>query len=260
MRTIRTMQRLILAACLAAAAATAGAATMDEAAKLFDARQWAGAAAAYESVLAGEPGNALAQVRLARARAANGEADAALAALAAWFQGGNGAYQVALRLPEFEQLRADARFVALVEKYRPCATAEYRQFDFWVGDWNVESAAAPGNVSHNRITLINDGCTLREEYDTPQGYVGTSLNFYDGRRKAWHQTWIDNQGGGLVLEGGLRGGDMVLQSADDGGQIQRITWTPLPGGRVRQHWESTTDSGKTWTTAFDGTYSPRDGG
>ena len=251
------MRRLFLAACLAAAALHAEAATMEEAAKLFDARQWSGAASAYESILAGEPGNALARIRLARSRAANGEADAALAALAAWFESGNGAYQVAMRLPEFEALRTDPRFVALVERYKPCNTPEYRQFDFWVGDWNVESAAAPGTVSHNRITLINDGCTLREEYDTPQGYVGTSLNFYDSGRKGWHQTWIDNQGGGLVLEGGLQGRDMVLQSAEAAGQIQRITWTPLPDGRVRQHWQSSADAGKTWTTAFDGMYTRR---
>jgi tetratricopeptide (TPR) repeat protein len=251
------MPRLILAACLAATTAAAAAATMDDGARRFEAKQWAEAAAAYESVLAQEPGNALARIRLARARAANGEADAALAALTAWFESGNGAYQVAMRLPEFEALRADPRFVALLERFKPCNTPEYRQFDFWVGDWNVESAASPGTVSHNRISLINDGCTLREEYDTPQGYVGTSLNFYDSRLKRWHQTWIDNQGGGLALDGGLQGRDMVLESAPDGLQIQRITWTPLPDGRVRQHWQSTADGGKTWTTAFDGTYSRR---
>jgi hypothetical protein len=252
---------MILAACLAVTAAAAAAATPEEAAKLFESKDWAQAAAAYESILAEEPGNALAQVRLARARAANGEADAALAALAAWFESGNGAYQVALRLPEFELLRRDPRFTALVERFKPCNTPEYRQFDFWVGDWNVEAAASPGSVSHNRISLINDGCTLREEYETPQGYVGTSLNFYDARRKAWHQTWIDNQGGGLVLEGAFRDGAMVLQSEPGAdGAIQRITWTTLPGGRVRQHWESSADSGKSWTTAFDGTYSPRTGG
>jgi len=251
------MMRAKLAVCLAAISGAAGAATMDEAAKSFDARQWADAAASYESVLAVEPGNALTRIRLARARAASGEADAALATLAAWFEAGNGSYAVAMRLPEFESMRSDPRFTALVERFRPCNTPEYRQFDFWVGDWNVESAASPSTLSHNRISLINDGCTLREEYDTSLGYVGTSLNFYDGRRKAWRQTWIDNQGGGLVLEGGLQGSDMVLQSTDDGGQVQRITWTPLADGRVRQHWQSSADGGRTWTTAFDGFYSRR---
>jgi hypothetical protein len=253
------MRRTILAGCLAATAAMAAAVTPEEAAKLFEARQWPEAAAAYESILGREPGNALAQVRIARARAANGEAEAALAALAAWFEGGNGAYQVALRLPEFGALRDDPRFKALVERFKPCNTPEFRQFDFWIGDWDVESAASPGSVSHNRISLINDGCTLREEYETPQGYVGTSLNFYDAARKVWHQTWIDNQGGGLVLEGAFRGGEMVLESAPADGQVQRIIWTPMPGGRVRQHWQSSADGGNSWTTAFDGTYTPRGG-
>jgi hypothetical protein len=28
----------------------------------------------------------------------------------------------------------------------------------------------------------------------------------------------------------------------------------MDGGKVRQHWESSADDGKTWTTAFDGLY------
>ena len=36
----------------------------------------------------------------------------------------------------------------------------------------------------------------------------------------------------------------------------RITWSPEPEGRVRQHWETSPDGGKTWATAFDGMYHP----
>ncbi|MGH8205099.1 MAG: hypothetical protein ACREST_10855 [Steroidobacteraceae bacterium] len=165
-----------------------------------------------------------------------------------------------MTVPEFETLRADSRFVAMMEPLKPCNTPEFRQFDFWVGDWNVEAAAAPGKYSRNRITRINDGCTIREEYATPVGYAGTSLSFYDAPRKVWHQTWIDNQGGALYLEGGLEGKAMILETVGDPESVQRVTWTPLPDGRVRQHWESTTDGGRTWTTAFDGYYSRRDGG
>ncbi len=139
----------------------------------------------------------------------------------------------------------------------PCNTPEYRQFDFWLGDWDVTSAASPGSVSHNRITSINDGCTLREEYTTPTGYAGSSLNFYDSVRKVWHQTWIDNQGGALYLDGAFNGQSMVLATSTDPQNVQRITWSPLPDGRVRQHWEATTDSGQTWTTVFDGYYEKR---
>ncbi len=85
-------------------------------------------------------------------------------------------------------LSASCETLEEAAEMKPCNTPEFRQFDFWLGDWDVESAASPGAVSHNRITLINDGCTLREEYTTPGGYVGASLDFYDSSRKVWHQT------------------------------------------------------------------------
>ncbi len=138
-----------------------------------------------------------------------------------------------------------------------CQAPEFRQFDFWIGDWDVSSPANPGGVSRNVIARINDGCALREEYATPTGYEGTSLNFYDAARKVWHQTWIDNQGGALYLEGGLQGSSMVLATTVDPRNVQRITWTPLDDGRVRQHWEATADGGQSWATVFDGYYSRR---
>ena len=241
-------------------AASAAAATMEEAARYFDAGKWPEAAAAYQEIVVREPANQLAIIRLARSRAANGQDQEALAALEAWIATGGGSYRVAMSLPEFETLRADPRFVAMVEPLKPCNTPEFRQFDFWVGDWNVEAAAAPGKYSRNHITRINHGCTIREEYTTPVGYEGTSLSFYDAPRKTWHQTWIDNQGGALSLDGGIEGEAMVLRSVGDTQTVQRITWTKLEDGRVRQLWESTVDGGKTWTIAFDGYYTRRPGG
>ncbi len=237
--------------------ANAAAATMEEAARLFDAKKWTEAAAAYAEIATREPGNSLALIRLARSRALSGDSTGSLAALKDWFATGNGSYQVAMTLPEFEPLRSDPRFIAMMEPLKPCNTPEFRQFDFWIGDWNVEAAASAGTMSRNLISSINDGCTIREEYTTPAGYEGTSLNFYDAARKVWHQTWIDNQGGALYLEGGLQGKLMVLSTVADPIQVQRVTWTPLDDGRVRQHWEATTDGGKTWTTAFDGYYTRR---
>lgn len=140
---------------------------------------------------------------------------------------------------------------------KPCSAPEYRQFDFWLGDWDVENAAVPGRISRNRISSTNGGCTLLEQYTAPSGYAGSSLNFYDAARGVWHQTWIDNQGQPLYLEGGLQDGAMVLATTGDAVDRQRITWTPLPDGRVRQHWEATQDGGRSWTTVFDGYYSKR---
>ncbi len=251
------MRRLPYILCGLIVAASASGATLEDAAELFNAGKWAQAAAAYQEVVDREPANALALIRLARSHAANGDATKALAALQAWIATGNGSYQVAMRVPELQALHANPQFLGMVEPLMPCNTPEYRQFDFWLGDWDVTSPASPGSVSHNRITSINDGCTLREEYTTPTGFAGSSLNFYDSVRKVWHQTWIDNQGGALYLDGAFNGQSMVLATSTDPQNVQRITWTALDDGRVQQHWEATTDSGQTWTTVFDGYYEKR---
>ena len=109
----------------------------------------------------------------------------------------------------------------------------------------------------NQIQSEYGGCVLHERYDTGKGYAGESLNTYDPGSKRWHQTWVDNQGTLLLLDGGLRGASMVLEgeTRDAAGVVtrHRITWTPNPDGSVRQHWESASTGG-TWSTAFDGKY------
>jgi hypothetical protein len=109
----------------------------------------------------------------------------------------------------------------------------------------------------NRIEREYDGCVLHERYTTERGYKGESLNVYDPGRKVWHQTWVDNQGTLLLLEGSFRAPSMVLEgqtkTADGKVTKHRITWTPATDGSVRQHWESTDAKGH-WSTAFDGRY------
>ena len=139
-----------------------------------------------------------------------------------------------------------------------CDGAEHRAFDFWLGDWDVTGANKIH--THNAITREYDGCVIHERYTGAQGSTGESLNVFDAARKVWHQTWVDSQGTLLLLEGGLRGSDMVLEGESIGkdgrAAKQRITWTPNADGTVRQHWESANPDG-TWKTAFDGLYRRR---
>jgi len=139
----------------------------------------------------------------------------------------------------------------------PCSSAEYRQFDFWVGDWQVTTPDGKA-VGANTIERTLDGCVLRESWRGTSGSRGNSYNIYDASRKQWHQTWVDNQGQLLQLDGGLRGGRMVLSGAtvDSTGKRtqQRITWERVGKDQVRQLWESSSDGGRTWAVAFDGLY------
>jgi hypothetical protein len=139
-----------------------------------------------------------------------------------------------------------------------CASAAYRDFDFWIGTWDVYGVSG-AVAGRNVITRENAGCTIRESYAGGQGYVGQSINAYDAGRDRWHQTWSDITGLLLRLEGGSpRPGVMVLQGTrrDRQGRdvTDRIMWTAEADGTVRQHWETSSDGGTTWATTFDGRY------
>ena len=138
---------------------------------------------------------------------------------------------------------------------KPTPTAEHKQFDFWVGEWDVLVKGRPAGV--NVITSVENGFAIRENWTSAGGGTGTSLNFFDRADGKWHQVWIDAGGNALFLAGGLEDGKMVMRSGEVAGAIQRITWTPLPGG-LRQLWETSRDGGATWTPAFDGQYKKRE--
>jgi hypothetical protein len=144
----------------------------------------------------------------------------------------------------------------------PCSAPEYRQFDFWLGRWQVRGAKGQV-VGTNRIEAILGGCALRESWTGRDGSVGTSLNAWDPFDRRWHQTWVDSDGLRLELAGEYAGGRMTLSG--DGRSLapptrtvrHRITWSRLPEGRrVRQLWEVSGDGGQTWKAVFDGTYVP----
>ncbi len=141
-----------------------------------------------------------------------------------------------------------------------CSSEPHRAFDLWVGEWDVFNPAGT-LVAESIITLEMNDCVVHESYTNAQGYHGESFNVFDRSRGVWHQTWVDQNGALLTLEGGVVDGAMVLEGTTiqpDGSEVlNRVTWTPADDGSVRQLWQATADGGETWTTAFDGTYRRR---
>jgi hypothetical protein len=108
-----------------------------------------------------------------------------------------------------------------------CRAAEYRQFDFWVGVWNLNPTGSVGSV----ISSVLGGCAVLENFF---GGSGRSLNAYDDATGTWNQFFVSSGGGVLMLRGGFRSDSMIL-SEQQGPVSDGWTWTKLPDGSVKQH-------------------------
>jgi hypothetical protein len=141
-----------------------------------------------------------------------------------------------------------------------CTAAEHRQFDFWVGYWDVFPTGKDKLVAHSLIEKLYAGCTIRENWMPLNNAAGGSLNMYDPADRNWHQLWQDSQNGRVFFDGGIVDEKMVLvgnwQGANGPGKdaLTRMTYSANPDGSVRQFGEQSTDDGKTWLPAFDFTY------
>lgn len=140
-----------------------------------------------------------------------------------------------------------------------CTAGEHRQFDFWVGYWDVYVTGKPEKkVANSLIERLYGGCTIRENWKSANS-AGGSLNMYDPSDKRWHQTWHDSSNSRAEFDGGLIKGTMVLTGfwrgvLGPGDAWMRIEYTPNADGSVRQRGEASADHGLTWQTNFDFTY------
>jgi uncharacterized protein DUF1579 len=156
-----------------------------------------------------------------------------------------------------------------------CTAAEHRQFDFWIGQWDVAPnpetrpanapAPTPGREpASNVIEKVHSGCVITENWDDRQGFTGRSVNVYDRMTKRWHQTWVDSTGGLHEYWGELKDGNMVFvgdvslgpASRVAGRRTVRMTFFPLGPDKVRQFSESLSPDG-TWSINYDLIYTRR---
>ena len=136
-----------------------------------------------------------------------------------------------------------------------CTAPEHRQFDFWVGKWDVYPTGKDQLVAHSLIESVYAGCGVRENWMPLKAAGGGSLNIYLPEEKHWEQFWIDGQGTRATFVGGWNGKAMVIQGKW-GGPLVRISYSRNADGSVRQFGEQSTDEGKTWAPSFDLTYRP----
>jgi hypothetical protein len=136
----------------------------------------------------------------------------------------------------------------------PCGASEHREFDFWIGSWDVAFAASGQAAGRNRIERVHGGCTLLESWEGVSGFRGNSFSWWDPRAGLWRQLWRDSSGLTLDLSGGFANGCMRMFAVthEPGATIyNRITWAPLASGEVRHLWETSRDWGERWTADYD---------
>ena len=144
---------------------------------------------------------------------------------------------------------------------RACNSPSFRQFDFWVGEWDVFDTRTGEPAGHSLVERLYDGCAIRENWSEP-GFTGGSLNHYSAADGKWRQTWTDSQGAWREFVGDMDGGRMVLAwrtqalHGKPGDRRVRMTFTPNPDGTVRQYSDISADGGRTWRLRYDYSYRP----
>src|ERR1700751_38909 len=79
----------------------------------------------------------------------------------------------------------------------PCTTDPvYRQFDFWIGEWEVYGKNGK-KAGDSKIDLILDSCIILENWKSANAFnglyhAGKSFNTFNSVSKQWQQTWVDN--------------------------------------------------------------------
>lgn len=201
--------------------------------------------------------------RMARIYAKNKDADQALAYIKKVADNGFAQPDLLKSEADFAGLRDDSRYQAVLAQMEknahPCDEGAFRDFDFWVGEWDVTAAGATAGTSS--IQQILNQCVIFENYTGQGGYAGKSLNIYDTSTKEWKQFWVDNSGSLVEFHGQYADGKFEYHAdtvQPDGKRVQRrMIFVKMPEGKVRQYSEQSSDGGKTWSLEYDLLYTKK---
>jgi tetratricopeptide (TPR) repeat protein len=293
--------KLLMSVCLIWGGQVSAEVTSEEAQAAYEAKDWAAAAQAFRALsetmpdspgvwyrlgislghlgrveealgsleTAAEKGAPRSFVKSGEAQilAANGSPSRALAALNEAVQAGYSDTDALEAGAEYSSLRELEEFGDILELARrqryPCEYDQrYRQFDFWIGDWEVFMADGR-RAGSNSISKSESGCLLLESWSGASGGSGTSMNFFDAKQGQWVQVWVSGDATLIDIRGGMDEGSMVLtgtiqDAANPDGAPFRGTWTLLDDGRVRQFFEQGSAAEDVWTPWFEGFYVRQD--
>jgi len=222
-----------------------------------DARDYKGALEALNKAKeAGFAARPLLNQQMLRAYAQTGEKEKAFTLLQAMANNGFGPATRLNAIDDLVPLRSDPRWKKIIEQMEnnahPCKLSpEYRQFDYWLGEWDVEIAGQ--KLASSSVQIVLDDCVVFENYTDSRGYAGKSFSIYDATTKKWEQRYVDTTGGFHTWTGGIEDGRMVFYWKNPQG-LNKMTYEKEGPDRVRQLLFSSNDEGKTWQPTYNGLY------
>ncbi len=138
--------------------------------------------------------------------------------------------------------------------------AESRQFDFWVGEWEVFNHQNK-KAGESIIEKILRHAVILENWTGASGYVGKSFNHFNKEKGKWIQYWVDQNSDPILFEGNYDETQkaMIFFSYDhakdkENPYIRKLTFYNLDPNTVRQFSQQSSDEGKTWNVEYDFTY------
>ncbi len=131
-----------------------------------------------------------------------------------------------------------------VDSPPPCSAPEFRQLDFWVGDWNLwydQGPNKPKGTAHNSITKDEYGaCVITERFSMP-GFTGTSLSIFHKGTGLWRQTWVDDSGNYFDLAGGP-----APEGADFDFYLEQVHPKGMTSRHLRMIWQIKDEDNLVW--------------
>jgi hypothetical protein len=137
------------------------------------------------------PQRYLSQYAIAEAHALRGNSDASFRALDEALKAGYALPDQLSADADLASLRNDPRFAKILNQTRraqaPCKFGpEFRQFDFWIGEWSVVTAKGEMPAGDSRIELSLGDCVIVENWTSKNNlYAGKSYNVYNVTEKRW---------------------------------------------------------------------------
>lgn len=168
------------------------------------------------------------------------------------------------KLKDFDAVRNKAAFKAVYKKIYnnayPCsADSRQREFDFWIGEWDVFQNGTNQLVGHSLVQKVSGECALLENWEASSGGgTGKSLNYFDVLNNSWEQDWIGSMGGaqrylnGVYKDSAMR---FTYEAMNNGKKVTgNFIFYNLGPGKVRQYQDASEDGGRTVTVSYDFIY------